>query len=68
VEGHATGLALEAGDLLVVDNDVAVHGRSPYQPRFDGFDRWIQRAMAVTDLSASAGERNGRVIVTHFGV
>jgi L-asparagine oxygenase len=67
VEGHHTRLALQAGDLLVVDNNVAVHGRSPYSPRFDGYDRWLQRSMAVTDLSASAGERNGRVIVTRFG-
>jgi len=67
VERQHTGLALEAGDLLVVDNNVAVHGRSSYEPRWDGHDRWIQRAMAVTDLSASAGERDGRVIVTHFG-
>lgn len=67
VEQHHTGLALEAGDLLIVDNDVAVHGRSSYTPRWDGFDRWIQRSMAVTDLAPSAGERNGRVIVTHFG-
>ena len=68
VEGHHTGLALQAGDLLVVDNNVAVHGRSPYQPRFDGYDRWLQRSMAVTDLAASAGERDGSVIVTRFGV
>lgn len=67
VAQHHTGLALEAGDLLVVDNDVAVHGRSSYEPRWDGYDRWIQRAMAVTDLSPSAAERDGRVIVTHFG-
>lgn len=68
VEHHHTGLALEAGDLLVVDNDVAVHGRSSYQPRWDGFDRWIQRSMAVTDLAPSAGDRVGRVIGTRFGV
>jgi L-asparagine oxygenase len=67
IESHHTGIALEAGDLLIVDNDVAVHGRSSYEPRWDGRDRWIQRAMAVTDLTPSAGERNGRVIVTHFG-
>lgn len=67
VESHHTGLALEAGDLLIVDNDVAVHGRSSYTPRWDGYDRWIQRSMAVTDLAPSAGDRNGRVIVTHFG-
>ena len=67
VEAQHTGVALQAGDLLVVDNNVAVHGRSPYQPRFDGYDRWLQRSMVVADLAASAGERNGRVIVTRFG-
>jgi len=67
VESQHTGVALQAGDLLVVDNNVAVHGRSPYQPRFDGYDRWLQRSMVVADLAASAGERDGRVIVTRFG-
>ena len=67
VEAHQTAVALQAGDLLVVDNNVAVHGRSPYTPRFDGYDRWLQRSMAVTDLAPSAGERNGRIIVTRFG-
>jgi L-asparagine oxygenase len=67
VDAHHTGLALQAGDLLVVDNNVAVHGRTPYTPRFDGYDRWIQRAMTVADLAPSAGERYGRVIVTRFG-
>jgi L-asparagine oxygenase len=67
VEAHQTAVALQAGDLLVVDNNVAVHGRSPYTPRFDGYDRWLQRSMAVTDLAPSAGERNGRVIITRFG-
>lgn len=67
VERHHTGLVLQPGDLLVVDNDRAVHGRSPYQPRWDGFDRWIQRAMAVCDLSPSATDRTGRVITTRFG-
>jgi L-asparagine oxygenase len=67
VEAHHTGIALQAGDLLVVDNDVAVHGRSSYQPRWDGLDRWIQRSMVVADLTPSAGDRQGRVICTHFG-
>ena len=67
VEAHQTAVALQAGDLLVVDNNVAVHGRSPYSPRFDGYDRWLQRSMVVADLAASAGDRDGRVIVTRFG-
>jgi L-asparagine oxygenase len=68
VAAHQTGIALCAGDLLVVDNNVAVHGRTPFVPRFDGTDRWLQRAMVVSDLAPSAGERRDRVIVTRFGV
>jgi L-asparagine oxygenase len=64
---HHTGVVLEPGDLLVVDNHVAVHGRSPFTPRFDGTDRWLQRTFVVTDLAPSAGERDGRVITTRFG-
>lgn len=63
-----TGVVLQPGDLLVVDNAVAVHGRSPFTPRFDGTDRWLQRTMVVSDLRPSAGERTGRVITTVFGV
>jgi alpha-ketoglutarate-dependent taurine dioxygenase len=66
VEEHHLSVVLQAGDLLVVDNDVAVHGRSPFTPRFDGTDRWLQRAFVVTDLAASADEREGRVLVTDF--
>lgn len=66
IEEHHTHVVLQTGDLLVVDNSVAVHGRSPFTPRFDGTDRWLQRTFVVTDLAASAGERTGRVIRTRF--
>lgn len=68
VSTRHTSVSLEAGDLLVVDNAMAVHGRSPFTPRFDGTDRWLQRTFVVTDLTASAADRNGRVITTRFGV
>ena len=55
------------GDLLIIDNTVAVHGRSPFTPRFDGTDRWLQRTFVVSDLAPSAADRRGRVITTHFG-
>jgi L-asparagine oxygenase len=64
---HAS-VALEAGDLLIIDNTIAVHGRSPYEPRFDGTDRWLQRTFVVNDLASSAGDRRGRVITTRFGI
>nr|WP_246461207.1 TauD/TfdA family dioxygenase [Nocardia transvalensis] len=34
---------LEPGDVLLVDNDVVVHGRVPFTPRYDGTDRWLKR-------------------------
>lgn len=61
-----TAVVLEAGDLLVVDNSIAVHGRSPFEPRFDGTDRWLQRTFVVCDLAASSGQRVGRVVTTEF--
>jgi hypothetical protein len=62
-----SSVVLEPGDLLVVDNNVAVHGRSPFAARFDGTDRWLQRSFVVTDLAPSAADRIGRVITTEFG-
>ncbi|MFA5775080.1 MAG: TauD/TfdA family dioxygenase [Ilumatobacteraceae bacterium] len=59
-------VVLDAGDLLVIDNNVAVHGRSPFVARFDGTDRWLQRTFVVSDLSPSASDRIGRIITTTF--
>jgi alpha-ketoglutarate-dependent taurine dioxygenase len=67
IEEIKTSVVLEPGDLLVVDNNIAVHGRSPFAARFDGNDRWLQRSFVVTDLAPSAGQRVGRVITTQFG-
>jgi L-asparagine oxygenase len=63
---HERHVVLASGDLLVIDNNVAVHGRSPFTPRFDGTDRWLQRTFVVSDLSPSAADRNGRIITTNF--
>ena len=68
VSAHHVAIVLEAGDLLIVDNTIAVHGRTPFTPRFDGTDRWLQRTFVVSDLAPSAGDRFGRVITTRFGV
>lgn len=34
---------LEPGDLAVINNHVAAHGRSGFTPRYDGQDRWLRR-------------------------
>jgi len=66
IERQHTSVVLEAGDLLVVDNARAVHGRSPFPARFDGTDRWLQRTFVVADLALSGGERSGRIVATRF--
>ena len=59
-------LVLEEGDLLVLDNSSVVHGRSPFSPRFDGTDRWLQRSFVVPDLRAVGDDLSGNVITTSF--
>ncbi len=46
---HREGVALQAGDLLLLDNPRAMHGRSLFSPRFDGKDRFIARGFVVRD-------------------
>jgi L-asparagine oxygenase len=65
---HHRTVVLEPGDLLVIDNHRAVHGRTAFTPRFDGTDRWLQRSFVVSDLGPSATERDGRVITTEFAL
>ncbi|MGW4698880.1 TauD/TfdA family dioxygenase [Streptomyces sp. NPDC004285] len=40
----SVAVSLQPGDVLVVDNDVVVHGRVPFRARYDGTDRWLKRA------------------------
>jgi EmrB/QacA subfamily drug resistance transporter len=47
------GTVLEPGDMLIIDNRRAAHGRSAFSPRFDGEDRWLRRCFAITDLRAA---------------
>ncbi|WP_018546195.1 TauD/TfdA family dioxygenase [Streptomyces sp. LaPpAH-108] len=40
----SVAVSLRPGDVLVVDNDIVVHGRVPFRARYDGTDRWLKRA------------------------
>jgi len=61
-------IPLAAGDLLIIDNDRAVHGRAAFTPRYDGRDRLLKRAYLVRDLDAIREDRRpgDRVIRTRF--
>ncbi|MER7467447.1 TauD/TfdA family dioxygenase [Streptomyces sp. NPDC097981] len=54
-------VSLSPGEILVVDNDLVVHGRVPFRARYDGTDRWLKRASVRvpgrrTRPAAEAGE------------
>jgi L-asparagine oxygenase len=61
-------VVLQPGDVLLLDNLRAMHGRSPFAPRFDGTDRFISRGFVVRDLRRSRFARPGagRVVQASF--
>ncbi|MGW7197583.1 guanitoxin biosynthesis L-enduracididine beta-hydroxylase GntD [Streptomyces chryseus] len=52
-------VALGPGEMLIVDNKRAVHGRKPFTARYDGTDRWIRRINVMADLRRADGRRYG---------
>jgi len=44
---------LKPGEIILIDNRRAVHGRSAFKPRYDGKDRFLIRCFATFDLSKS---------------
>ncbi|WP_138894803.1 TauD/TfdA family dioxygenase [Streptomyces chryseus] len=64
LESVCRDLVLAPGDLVVLDNHVVVHGRSAFQPRYDGRDRWLRRfySLRSTPLWAQRMMRHPRVL------
>ncbi|OKP02101.1 TauD/TfdA family dioxygenase [Xenorhabdus eapokensis] len=61
-------VALEAGDLLIIDNNRCVHGRSEFIPRYDGYDRWLLRTCVLTNIKQARSNilEEPRIINTRF--
>jgi L-asparagine oxygenase len=49
---------LQSGEIILIDNMRAVHGRSPFYPNYDGADRFLIRCFAVYDYEYSSYARN----------
>jgi L-asparagine oxygenase len=58
-------LKLRPGELAIIDNRLAAHGRTAFTPRYDGQDRWLQRVFVHLDYRRSRERRpdNGCVLV-----
>jgi len=47
-------IVIEAGELLIVDNYAAVHGRRAFRSRYDGTDRWLKKMTVLRNLRRGA--------------
>jgi L-asparagine oxygenase len=50
---HRISHNLKPGEIIFIDNRHAVHGRSPFFPKYDGKDRFLVRCFSVFDYNSS---------------
>ena len=51
-------IPLDQGDVCLIDNFRCVHGRQPFRPKYDGYDRWYRKALVTRDLRKSRALRS----------
>jgi len=59
IERNLEGISLKSGEILFLDNSRVVHGRSSFNARYDGTDRWLKRINLTRDLPKSRDARDG---------
>jgi L-asparagine oxygenase len=61
---HRLSHNLTHGEIIFIDNNRAVHGRSPFVPNYDGLDRFLVRCFGVYnyEYTAYARENGGRLV------
>lgn len=59
---------LKPGEIIIIDNRFAVHGRSPFFPEYNGKDRFLIRCFATLDYDKSKHARidGGRKIAAIY--
>jgi hypothetical protein len=65
IRGSVVDYILDTGDLMLINNNLAVHGRKPFVARYDGTDRWLKRVLIRTESTPSS-DIEGNVITTKF--
>ncbi|KAA1187891.1 TauD/TfdA family dioxygenase [Photorhabdus heterorhabditis] len=61
-------VTLEKGDLLIINNNRCVHGRTEFIPRYDGKDRWLLRTCVLNNITPASSDilEQSRIINTRF--
>lgn len=70
INKHKKTITLRQGEALVMHNPSTIHGRTPFQARFDGTDRWLKRIMIKPGGPAKEksffGPENAYIVRTLF--
>jgi L-asparagine oxygenase len=55
---------LKSGEIILIDNRRAVHGRSSFKPKYDGYDRFLIRCFGIIDYESTNYARpdGGRMV------
>lgn len=59
IDNRLRDVVITPGELLIIDNKRAVHGRKPFKARYDGTDRWLRRINVTANLRDSEDRRYG---------
>jgi L-asparagine oxygenase len=54
------GINLLSGDIIFIDNNRNVHGRSAFSPKYNGEDRFVTRCFATLDYNKSEYARTDK--------
>jgi Fe(II)/alpha-ketoglutarate-dependent arginine beta-hydroxylase len=57
IDARLHDVVLAPGDISIIDNRKAVHGRRAFKARYDGRDRWLRRTNITRDLRKSRQAR-----------
>jgi Fe(II)/alpha-ketoglutarate-dependent arginine beta-hydroxylase len=59
IDARLRDVVLAPGEMIIIDNKRAVHGRRPFRARYDGTDRWLRRINVTADLRRTEDRRYG---------
>lgn len=59
---------LQPGEIILIDNTRAIHGRSPFYPKYDGNDRFLVRTFGIFDYDKTnyARSKESRTISARY--
>lgn len=53
IDEAKTGVVLEQGHILLLNNHRLAHGRGSFKANYDGKDRWLERVLTLDDMRKS---------------